>query len=309
MIKAKKQAWNKRHVELLIMASLGVIFLFVFAYLPMSGIILAFRDGDYDVDIIRATFGAEWTLENFKGLFADQKFWSTFKNTLSINLLLLVFNFPMPIIFALFLNEINSKKSKTIFQSCVNFPHFISWVVYGGIIKALTDMNTGIINPILDLFGLSSAENPIDLNLADYFYPKMIIASIIKGTGWGSIVYTAAIAGIDTEVYEAAVVDGASRWDKMFKITLPLMMPTITIFLLLNISKILGNSFEQFYVFQSTENLSRTRVLATYSYTIGFTYGRFSTSTAISLFQGIIAVMLLLSSNFLSKKMTGNGIF
>lgn len=291
------------------MASVSIIFLAVFAYLPMFGVILAFKEGNKALDIMQPLFSAGFTLENFKDLFSDEVFWQVFGNTLTINLLLLLFNFPMPIIFAILLNEVKKTFFKRTVQTICNFPQFISWIIFGGIIIALTDANTGVVNPILEFFGLSTDENPIDLNLAQYFYPKIIIATIIKGVGWGSIIYTAAIAAIDQSIYEAATIDGANRWHQALKITFPLIKPTIVTFLLLNISGLLGNSFEQFYVFQTTQNLETTRVLATYMYTLGFTYRNYSTAAALTLFQGVISVALLLSANFISRKVAGEGIF
>lgn len=304
----KKTGWNSRDVQLVVMASFSLVFLVVFAYLPMAGLVLAFKDGNKSLNILRA-IGEKWTMENFTMLFEDEEFWVVFKNTLKINLLMLLINFPMPIIFALFINEMRHKTLRTTIQTVSNFPHFISWVVFGGIVLALTDADVGIVNPILEFFGLSTEENPIDLNLAQYFYPKLIIASMIKGVGWGSIVYLAAIVGIDPSLYEAAVIDGANRFQKAVHITLPSIRPTILVFLLLNISRIMGNSFEQFYVFQTTANLSTTRVLATYMYTLGFTYRNYSTATALSLFEGVISLILLVSVNLVAKKTTGEGIY
>lgn len=300
---------NRRDVTLICMASVSLVFLLVFSYLPMVGILFAFKDGNKSLNIINAMFEAEWTLDNFKALFTDKDFWAVFLNTVRINLLMLLFNFPIPIIFALLLNEVRHKFYRGTVQVLANFPHFISWVVYGGIVIALTDANTGIVNPVLEVLGLSSKENPVDLNLAEYFYPKLIIVSIIKGTGWGSIVYTAAISGIDQSLYEAAIIDGANRFDRAWHITLPQIMPTVMVFLLLNVSKLMNNSFEQFYIFQTTANQSRTRVLATYMYSLGFTYRNYSTATALSLFEGIISLVLLVSTNKIAKKLTGEGIY
>ena len=222
---------------------------------------------------------------------------------------MLLFNFPIPIIFALLINEVRHKQFRGTVQVLSNFPHFISWVVYGGIVIALTDANNGIVNPVLEVLGLSSKENPVDLNLAQYFYPKIIIVSIIKGTGWGSIVYTAAIAGIDQSLYEAAIIDGANRFTRARHITLPQILPTVMVFLLLNVSKLMNNSFEQFYIFQTTANQSTTRVLATYMYSLGFTYRNYSTATALSLFEGVISLILLTSTNAIAKKLTGEGLY
>ena len=273
MIKARERhKRNIRDFQLIVMAAAGIVFLAVFAYLPMFGIALAFKDGDKALNIMRPLLLGTWTLDNFRRLFMDETFWQVLANTLTINILLLIFNFPMPILFALLMNEVNVKFLKKGVQTLCNIPHFISWVVYGGIIISLTNPSTGVVNPILEVLGLSTAEHPIDLNLAKYFYPKIIIASILKGIGWGSIIYSAAIAGINPELYEAAVMDGAGRWRRAWNITVPMIKPTIIIFLLLNMSNLLSNSFEQFYVFQTTENLETTRVLATYTYNVGFTW-------------------------------------
>ena len=307
--KQKGKPIDFRNLQLSAMASLSIIFLVFFSFLPMVGILLAFKDANKTLNVVKAFSTADWTLQNFKDLFSDQDFWHVFKNTLKINSLLLLINFPMPIIFALLINEVRHKFFRTSIQTVSNFPHFISWVVYGGIVLALTDPQIGVVNKILELFGASTAENPIDLNLAEYFYPIIIIATIIKGVGWGSIVYVAAISGIDQSLYEAAAIDGANRFQRAIHITLPGISSTVLVFLLLNISRITSNSFEQFYVFQTTANLSTTRVLATYAYTMGFTYRNYSTATALSLFEGVISLTLLLSVNTIAKKVTGEGIY
>ena len=300
---------TRNHYELLIMATMGAVFITIFSYLPMFGLVLAFKDGDRAINLLKVMFSGEWTLKNFTTLFTDKIFWQTFVNTLQINLLQLVFGFPMPIIFALLMNEIGNKGARNTMQTICNFPHFLSWTVYGGIIIALVASDTGVVNPVLETLGLSSSENPVDLNLAQFFYPKIIIASMLKGFGWGSIVYIAAIAGIDPELYEAAQIDGAGRWKRAVKITLPLMLPTITVFLLLRISNLLSNSFEMFYVFESKDDITVSRVLATYVYELSFTRSKWSTSTLCSLSEGVISLILLLSSNAFSKKLTGRGIF
>ncbi len=309
LVNKKNRRLNKRDVTLICMASVSLVFLLVFSYLPMAGILFAFKDGNKSLNIINAMFEADWTLDNFKALFADKDFWAVFWNTIRINVLMLLFNFPIPILFALLINEVRHKQFRGTVQVLSNFPHFISWVVYGGIVISLTDANTGIVNPILEVLGLSSKENPVDLNLAQYFYPKIIIVSIIKGAGWGSIVYTAAIAGIDQSLYEAAIIDGANRFARARHITLPQILPTVMVFLLLNVSRLMNNSFEQFYIFQTTANQSTTRVLATYMYSLGFTYRNYSTATALSLFEGVISLILLMSTNTIAKKLTGEGLY
>lgn len=299
---------TKRDFQLFSLIGMSVVFLIIFNYMPMFGLIFAFKDGDGSLNILKGMTESEWTLGNFKALFGDDTFWEVFFNTLKINLLLLLFNFPMPVIFAILLNEVSCDWVRKTIQTIATLPHFISWTVFGGIVLLMTDMNIGVINPILDFLGLSLSEHPVDLNLPQYFYPKIILASIIKSTGWGAIIYIAAIAGIDQSLYEAAEIDGANRFRRVVSITLPSIRPTILVYLLLNISTLLSNSFEQFYVFQNVANLSKTRVLATYLYNLGFTYRKYSTATALSLCEGVISLLLIFSTNWLAKKWTGEGI-
>ena len=189
------------------------------------------------------------------------------------------------------------------------FPHFISWVVFGGIVIALTDMTTGIINPLLYALGIGSRDNPINLLTADYFWGLMIIVSMIKSVGWGSVIYLAAITSISPEMYEAAQLDGANRFHCAWNITLPSIAPTITVFLLLNISNLLSNSFEQFYILQNPANISRSEVLATYIYQMGMIERKYCYTTAMGLFESCSGIVLMLTANAISKKVAGRGLF
>lgn len=296
-------------LQLVIMAMAGIAFLIVFAYLPMVGILLAFRDGNDALNIFRALLLSDWTWSNIFDLIEDKKFWDVFQNTIGLNVLMLLINFPLPIIFALLIDQVRSKQVRKGIQTVVNFPHFLSWTIMGGIVLALTDVTCGITTPLLQGLKIIGKEEIVDLNMPQYFWGKMIVVSALKGVGWGSIIYSAAIAAISPEVYEAATIDGANRLQKAIRITIPMIAPTITIFLLLNISRLLGNSFEQFYIFQTTANLSKSEVLATYIYKEGFTRRNYSYATALGLFDSIVSVTLLLISNFISNKATGRGIF
>ena len=306
----RKTLWKrfKKQGALQVFVLAGMLYLVVFNLVPMFGLLMGFKD--YSISSgIKGIFTSEWVgLKYFKEFVTEYKFGRLVRNTVALSILKLIFTFPLPILFALMVNEIRNLKFKKLLQTCSYLPHFISWTVFGGIVLLMTDMNIGIINPILELLGLSTPENPVDLNLAQYFYPKIIIASVIKSTGWGSIIYIAAIAGIDQSLYEAAKIDGAGRFRQAISITLPEIRPTILVYLLLNISTLLSNSFEQFYVFQNVANLSRTRVLATYMYNLGFTYRKYSTATALSLCEGALSLFLLMSTNWLAKKFTGEGI-
>lgn len=306
----EKKRWTKNEKQIYVMALAGVLFLLVFSYVPMYGVMLAFKDADRVLNLQKALFTADWVgFSNFREFLTDKKFVDVFINTLGLNFLMLLINFPAPIIFALLINEVQKKLFRNAVITVTSFPHFISWVIFGGIFISLIDMTTGVVNPILEMIGLSSSENPIDLRLPQYFWTEMIIVSLIKNVGWGSIVYVAAIAGIDSQIYEAARIDGANRFQMASRITLPLIAPTITVFLLLNISRILGNSFEQFYSMQTTANLSRSEVLATYMYSTGFGRRKYSYAAAMGLFDSIISLILLVVSNLISKKATGRGLF
>ncbi len=269
---------------------------------------MAFKNGDYEFNIMDALLHTEFTLDNFKALFADDSFPAVLTNTLGLNILSLLVTFPAPIIFAILLNEVNGKFRAGI-QMATNFPHFISWTIFGGIILALTNMSTGIFNPILEMFGLSSKADPVNLQRAEYFWGVAIVSSLIKNFGWNSIVYVAAISGISQELYEVADLEGANWFQKVFHVTLPSIVGTITVLLLLSVGSLLNNSFEQFYVLQNGINLSKSEVLATYVFKQGIGSGRYSYASAIGLFESAISLIILAGSNFFSKKVLGRGLY
>lgn len=308
--KRNQSIWTTGDITVLCMAGAGVIFLFVFAYLPMFGMVLAFKKCDYQLNLLDALLNAPWSLtENFRAFFTDPKFVDVLLNTVLLNLLMLLINFPAPILFALLINEVRHKMFKKCVQTVTNFPHFISWVIFGGLIIAMTDMTMGVFNPILEAFGLSSRDKPVNLQTAEFFWATVILSSLIKGVGWGSIVYLAAISGIDATLYEAADLDGANRFQKMRYVTLPCIAPTITVFLLLSVSNLLDNSFDQFYILQNSLNLSRSEVITTYVYKTGMAERRYSYASALGLFNSVVSLLLLYLSNRLSKHFTGRGIF
>lgn len=303
----KKKPLTSNDYQLLLGAGLGVLFLFIFSYLPMVGIILAFKNGDYESILINTIFKGEWCgVDNFVNFFVDAEFKNIMSTTLGLNLLMLLINFPLPIIFALLLNEIRHPKFKKRVQSLTIFPHFLSWTIFGGIVLALTNVNSGVFTSIFNLFGAT----PVNLSDADHIWGLIIVSSLVKGCGWGSIIYLAAITGINPSLYEAAEMDGANRWQKMIYITLPSIAGTITVYLLLNISSFLANSYEQFYIFQNAANLTKSEVLTTYIYKMGLGGGRrFSYASAMGLFESVVNLILLLVSNFISKKTTGRELF
>lgn len=308
-VKMKKYPWTQRNWTIFFIATLGLLHVFVFQYMPLVGVGLAFKNADYKGNILKAFLESDWVgFEQFRLFLTDVDFKNVLLNTLGLNLLMLLINFPAPIIFALLINEVRQLRYKKGLQIVATFPHFISWAIYGGIVTSLIDPTTGVMNPLLELVGLSSVENPVYLGGASYFWPLMIVASLVKNVGWGSIVYLAAIAGIPSELYEAAAIDGSNRFTNAIYITLPSIAPTVTVFLLLNVSRLLGNSYEQFDSLQNAVNLEKSEVLATYIYRTGISERRYSYTTAVGLFESLVGIVLLLTSNFISKKMTGRGI-
>jgi putative aldouronate transport system permease protein len=291
------------------MAMAGVVFLLIFAYVPMVGVVIGFKNMDYSLNIMKDLVSKPFVgLENFIKFTQDAQFKSVMVNTLSLSLLELVFTFPLPILFALLLNELRSSRFKRVVQTATYFPYFISWIVYGGIVMAFLSSDGGFINSILIQLGL--LQKPVNfMSRPEYFYPIVIISSAIKGTGWGSVIYMAAISGVDPQIYEAARIDGANRRQTALNVTLPSIATTITVLLLLAISGILGSGFDRIYMLQNPLNLLKSEVLDTYIYKVGISQRRFSYTTAVGVFRSVLAVLLLSVGNFTSKKMTGNGLF
>ena len=295
--------------QIFIMAMAGVAFLFVFSYIPMIGILIGFKDLDYTLNVMKDLQTKPFVgLENFIKFVQDAQFKNVMMNTICLNVLELVITFPIPILFALLLNELRSSKFRRVVQTCTYFPYFISWVVYGGIVLAFLSSDGGFINNILLQLGL--IDNSITfMSNPDYFYAIVIVSSAIKGTGWGSVIYVAAITGVDPQIYEAARIDGANRLQMARSVTLPSIASTITVLLLLAISGLLNSGFDRIYMLQNPLNLSRSEVLDTYIYKIGISQRRFSFTTAVGVFKSIVAVVLLTGGHLISKKCTGRGLF
>lgn len=303
----KNKIFTKSTIQLLIMVSLGIIFVGVFCYLPMFGIMLAFRDGDGELNVLEAMLHSEWAgFDNFKAFFEDPDFKNVMLNTLGLNTIMLFINFPAPIVFAILLSELPFKKIRKAVQTITYFPYFLSWITYGGIVLALINSD-GIINYVLMATHIISS--PLDIaGSPEFFWPLIIITSLLKGLGWGSIIYIAAIAGIDPQLYEAARMDGAKRWHRITRITIPMIAPTIILFMILSISGILNNGFDHIWVFQNVKNLARSEVLDTFVYKYGVITQQYSYTTAVGLFKSVVSIILLMLGNFVAKKTTGSGI-
>lgn len=280
-----------------------IAYYLIFKYAPMYGIVLAFKD----YSIRKGILGSPWVgFTVFEELFATHTFVRAFRNTVIISLLRWVFGFPMPIILALMLNELKNLRFKKTMQTISYLPHFLSWIILTGLFTQLLSPTNGPINYIISLLG----GKPIYF-LADnaWFRSTMVITGIWKEIGWGSIVYLATIAGIDTELYEAAECDGATRWQKMFRITLPLMKPTIVILLIMNCGSILEAGFDQIFNFYNSAVYETGDIIDTYVYRRGIGDMEYSISTAVGLFKNVIGFILVTGTNFNAKRLGEGGIW
>ncbi len=285
----------------------GSIIMLVFNIIPLFGLIIAFKNYKPSMGVM-GIFTSAWNdLFNFKQVFKSSQFWSMLGNTLGINLIGQFVSIIVTILFALLLNEIKSKKFKALAQTATYMPHFLSWVVFGGLCINLMQPD-GILNQILISIGI--IQDPIIfLAKPSYFWGIAIITGLIKDLGWGAILYLAAIAGIDPVLYEAATIDGANRFNKMRHVTLPGILSTIMIMLIFAVAGMLNNNFTQIYVFQNVLNLPTSQVIDTYVYQIGLEQFQFGIGAAVSLMKSIFAVLLLVLANLASKKLTDSGLF
>lgn len=274
-----------------------IIWYTVFAYGPMYGIQLAFKD----YFIRDGIWGSPWVgLKHFEYLFtASPDFWKIIKNTLIISFYHIIFGFPAPIILALLFNELRFSFFKKVAQTISYLPHFLSWIVIGGILIALLSPNSGVVNYIIQWLGF----DPIYfLGSEKYFRFTLVMSGIWKEIGWGTIIYLAALASIDSQMYEAAVLDGANRWKQTLFITIPSILPVIAILLILRVGSVLDAGFDQVLTLYSPAVYGVADTLDTYVYRIGLQNFQFSLTTAVGLFKNVVGLILVLFANFITKK-------
>lgn len=279
-----------------------VIYFIIFKYVPMFGNVIAFRKYTGGSNI----FGEKWVgLKYFRQFFKDGSFWRAFRNTLTLSLSYLAVRFPATLIFALLLNEIVNTKAKKFVQTVSYLPHFISMVIIAGMVKEVVSLN-GPINNILAFFGM---ERISFIQEAKWFPTIYITSGIWQALGWGTILYLAAMTNINTELYEAAEIDGANHFKQVIHVTIPGIMPTIVTLLILDIGGIMGSNFEKIMLLYLPATYEKADVIATYVYRMGITGGNFSYATAVGLFEGIIGLVLVLSANIISRKLTDTSLW
>lgn len=298
-----KRLWRDRYLYLLLIPVLAYYILF--KYVPFYGIQMGFKDFNAAVGIVESPWVGFYF---FKRLFSSPVFFRVFRNTLALNILNLIFGFPAPIILALMLNEMHSMAYKRVAQSIMYIPHFFSWVVLGGIVSGLLSPSTGAINTIYK--AISGADEGIYFLASETWWrPVYIVVNIWKEVGWGTIIYLAAISGVDVEQYEAAIIDGANKAQQIWHITLPGIRPTIVILLILRMGSMMDVGMESVLVLENEVVRSVSDVFSTYIYRQGVTQAQYSLTTAMGLFQSVISCILLLSTNAISNRMTGEGIW
>lgn len=294
----------RMHPWLYLMMIPGLLYILLFHYVPMYGVVIAFQKFNF----VKGILGSKWIgLQNFKELFSSEQFLRVFRNSLEFSLIRLIFSFPMPIILALLLNEVRHMRYKKLVQTIIYIPHFISWVVVASLVSnLLMPTNEGAVNAFLGLFGIPPANY---LTSPAHFRGIIVTAEIWKGAGWGTIVYLSALSQVDQEIYEAAYIDGANRWKVMWYITFPCILSTVSIMLILRLGSLMSNGFEQIYLLYSPMVYDVADVFETYTYRIGIQGGRYSYSAAVGMFQSVVGFILIITSNFISRKVGESSLF
>lgn len=300
-----KRSYHLRKADIQLYSLLipGIIFIFIFRYIPMYGIQIAFRDFSFR----KGYWGSAWVgFKHFSRYVNSSNFWPLMKNTLGISAYSLIAGFPAPILLAFLLNELRNERFKKTVQMITYIPHFISTVAMCSLITLFTDRSTGVINLISGLFGGQAKAYMADPNC---FHTIYVLSGIWQEIGWNSIIYLAALSGIDPQMSEAATIDGANRVQKIWYINLPSIWPTISVMLILQIGSLLSVGYEKILLLQNNLNMETSDVISTYVYRLGIVDAQYSFTTAIGLFNSVANIILLLSSNSIVKRISGSSLF
>jgi putative aldouronate transport system permease protein len=281
----------------------GILYFVVFKYVPMLGLVMAFQDYKPFTGFINSPWVG---FKHFERFFMEPQFWSLFRNTLLLAIYNLVFFFPLPILLALMINEARREMFKRIVQTLLYLPHFISWVVAVGIFYVLFTTEGGVVNELLAQFGFDKI--PFMLS-EEWFRPMIIAQSIWKEAGWGTIIFLAALSGVDLQLYEAARMDGAGRWRQLWHITIPAIRSTIVILFILRLGSFLDTGFEHIFLMLNSMNREVGEVFDTYVYMKGLTQAQYSYSAAVGLFKSLVGLILVLGANKLAKKFGEEGVY
>ncbi|TVY03356.1 ABC transporter permease [Cohnella terricola] len=276
----------------------------IFSYIPMGGLLLAFKEFKFNLSILESPWVG---LKYFEQFFNDYKSMTLIKNTLIISSMKLFLGMPFPILLALMFNEIRSRWFKNIAQSIAYLPHFMSWVIIVGLMQRILAPDTGLLNEMITYFGGDGST--FYMNESNYFYQIMFGSHLWKTIGWDSIIYLAAIAGINQDMYEAAKIDGASKWAEVWNITLPSIRPTILIVFILSLGSILSAGFDQLYLLKMPGNAELVDILDTYVIRVGLQEGQYGYATAVGMMQGVIGLILVVAANRFARKVSGTSVW
>jgi len=302
-VRAERAKLTKRMALLYVFLVVPVVVLFIFHYIPIYGIVIAFKDFKINKGILRSPWN---NFEHFRMLFANMYFGRIMRNTLLISAYRIIFEFPAPIILALLLNEIGSMAVKRTIQTVSYLPHFMSWVVLSGIIVEVLSPQRGIVGYVYRLLGRDAPNLLMSTRL---FRPLLIMTAVWKEVGWGTVIYLAAISSVNPELYESASIDGANRLRKAMAITLPSIIPVITILFILRIGSILNAGFDQIFNLANPIVYEVGDIIDTYSYRVGLIELRYEFSTAVGLFKNAIGIILLLLTNLIVKSYSDYGLW
>ena len=290
----------KKYWPYYVMMLPGIIYLIMFKYIPMMGSVIAFKD----YSAYQGIWESAWCgLDNFKKLFQYPDFYKILRNTIILGLLKTFLTFPIPVILALMLNELRNAKVKKVVQTIICIPYFVSWVVVGGLVFDIFGVG-GLFNNVREFFGM---ETLLVMQKESWFRPIYVLSTIWKESGWGTVVYLAAISGIDPSLYESAAIDGASRFQKMRYITFPLLIPTILTLLLLNIGSFLTLGFDQVYNLYTPMTYAVADIFDTYVFRVGIQQAQYSFATAVGLFQSVVGLIMVVTFNKIANKISDDG--
>ena len=303
MSRASRRYWIRRDLFLYLLLVLPIGHFLLFKYVPMSGVAIAFKE----YNLFQGIFGSPWTgLDNFKEIFSQREFYQAVRNTIVLNGLDLVIGFPVPIILALLLNELRQGWYKRTAQTLLYIPHFLSWIIVGGIVLEVLHPTWGLVNILRKDVGLA----PIQfLTVPVNWIATYVTVGVWQSMGWGTIIYLAAITGINPELYEAAGVDGAGRLRRIWNITLPGIKSTVVVLLILQVGRIAMINFDRPFVLGNQLVFNVQDVVATFVYRVGLRSARFSVATAVGLFQSVASLFFLLGADFLARKTGERGIW
>lgn len=303
--RGKRQAvgwYLRRDWQLYVLILLPMLFILVFKFFPYTGLSIAFKD----YKVAKGYSGSEWVgFSVFEKVFHKRDFGQSVSNTLLLNVLDLVFSFPMPIILALILNEINNRYFKNVIQTLLYLPHFLSWVIIGGIGYSMFSLSSGVVNVLIQNAGSS----PIPFLQEDtWWLISYVLIGVWQSMGWGTIIYLAAITGVNSELYEAARVDGAGRWKQCLHVTLPCIRSTIVTLLIMTLGRLMGGSFERIYALANAKATQYTTTIPVLVYRWGIESGKFSEATALGMFQSVIGLALVLAADYIAKRLGEDGL-